>query len=925
MAAEKCTLFPEQLFESQDAFINHVKGYAVENGFNVRLDDVERDKGGKIRKRDIVCSSEGAPRGKESSGKREDSAGRSDVEDSEPMTPTKPSCVAHSGAHRRKSMKTGCRWLARASRQSSGMWKVIMLRLEHNHPLTTRYELFQPSAHVIRTGDDASISNATSAARAAMAGGSYRGPSIEFKNLFLQMSAACADLCWSAARHPETVAEVLSEIRRLNQHLEKHAENEDYELHASRSPRAISMLPTVSESGEDVNGEAVDASDKLPDHADSSLVMMGHSISDMVNHRMSSAQQPPQPSHFLNVPPHSASHHMEMSISDSPAQILARSQNRHIVEAQSPELNSTSSVTMAMHNGIVPDSALSPTTATAQPTAGPVKRSRGRPRKNPLDGKPTKPKAQQKRNQQPREQLDAQQLAHPAPTKPTPTPADLASLSHKIINQNIATSPVNVQRPLASSLALPPQPMQMHSHHVGRASMIAGGSVPPILDTRSHASSVQRQPQQPVPQPQQSPTFFLGAAEGIGYSERSAAAAAATAANMGFAATTANPTPNPTEAVGSNAAAAAATTATTTTFYAYQKPARANWDPATAAAAAAAAAAASVPAATGLSQYPAAAAATTHSAAATYASSSANVLRGGGLPSPATVATVPPTAAATPVPRSAAIPAIPTASASNASAPVSSAADHDADRYPAPRSGRSRAAATSTGERDGSNRSAKSWQASTAGVAADSGVVSSDSPHLGNAIAPAFHGYQPYQQHSYHSYQQQQQQQQQHHAEQPPDSVGAGSPPVSAISQLVISSSSAITGAAGGYSTVHLSQPPNPKNGSQRATTAHPGHQYQYHQSHQHFLQQQHQSQQQLLQLGRDPTGSTGQLNPYLLMSRAHQQQQKQLPRADISAHQLPPTAALSSLPPMAHNGGMMPGTSRRLDELQLNQYQSWQ
>ncbi|KAJ2752290.1 hypothetical protein GGI19_003935, partial [Coemansia pectinata] len=188
MAADKCTLIPEQLFDSQDAFISHVKHFALENGFNVRLDDVERDKGGSIRKRDIVCSSEGAPRGKESSSKREDSVCRSDIEDSEPMTPTKTSGLAHSGAHRRKSMKTGCRWLARASRQSSGMWKMIMLRLEHNHPLTTRYELFQPSSHVIRTGDDSSIGNATVAARAAMMNGTYRGPSLEFKDLFLQMS-----------------------------------------------------------------------------------------------------------------------------------------------------------------------------------------------------------------------------------------------------------------------------------------------------------------------------------------------------------------------------------------------------------------------------------------------------------------------------------------------------------------------------------------------------------------------------------------------------------------------------------------------------------------------------------------------------------------------------------------------------------------
>ncbi|KAJ2776845.1 hypothetical protein GGI15_004718, partial [Coemansia interrupta] len=174
MSAEKCTLIPEQLFESQEAFIVHVKRFAVENGFNVRLDDVERDKEGLIRKRDIVCSSEGAPRGKDAV-KRDGSVDRSEA-DTEPMTPTR-SAVAHSGAHRRKSMKTGCRWLARASRQPSGMWKIIMLRLEHNHELTTRYELPLPLSHTLRTGDNDSISAAALAAKSAMDAGGYAGPS----------------------------------------------------------------------------------------------------------------------------------------------------------------------------------------------------------------------------------------------------------------------------------------------------------------------------------------------------------------------------------------------------------------------------------------------------------------------------------------------------------------------------------------------------------------------------------------------------------------------------------------------------------------------------------------------------------------------------------------------------------------------------
>ncbi|KAJ2000755.1 hypothetical protein GGI04_004030, partial [Coemansia thaxteri] len=316
MASEKCTLIPEQLFESQDSFIMHVKQYAIENGFNVRLDDVERDKGGQIRKRDIVCSAEGAPRGKDATGKREDSVSRSDIDEGESMTPRAAGGVAHSGAHRRKSMKTGCRWLARASRQSSGMWKIIMLRLEHNHPLTSRYEMFLPTSHCIRTGDDNSIAGATMAARAAMINGSYRGPSVEFKNLFLQMSAACADLCWSAARHPETIVEVLSEIRRLNQHLDRQAD--DYDM---RSPRPHSPLPAPSEAADDEApaADAIDLADKVAE-GDSSLVAMGHhhhNVSAMINHHMTSHHQP---SHFLADVAMAA---------DSPAQIIARSQNRH--------------------------------------------------------------------------------------------------------------------------------------------------------------------------------------------------------------------------------------------------------------------------------------------------------------------------------------------------------------------------------------------------------------------------------------------------------------------------------------------------------------------------------------------------------------------------------------------------------------------
>ncbi|KAJ1960886.1 hypothetical protein GGI12_003558 [Dipsacomyces acuminosporus] len=456
MAAEKCTLLPEQLFVSQEAFIAHVRQFAAENGFNVRLDDVERDKEGTIRKRDIVCSSEGVPRSKEAQ-KREDSANKSDA-DSTDVVATSKSLVAHSGAHRRKSMKTGCRWLARASRQQSGMWKIIMLRLEHNHSLTARFDLLGASPHTIRTGDMASISAAAMAATAAVENGNYRGPSVEFKNLFLQMSAACADLCWSAARHPDTISEVLSEIRRLNQHLEHRNAREDTEpVAGASSSRAQSALPIISEANDENadtgDGADADGEDSKHPETDGSLVMMARP-SNGINHHIAPGS-PPQPSHFLNI---AQSAHQDqqqivdpVAITESPAQLLARTQNRGM-EAQSSDVNGSISlaVVAAAHTMAEANSspAVQPAAAPAQPT-GPVKRPRGRPRKNPVsaDGKPAKSKAQQKREQQQqqreqqqreqqqREQL-LQQQQQQQQQQSTPTPAALASLSQQIINQN---------------------------------------------------------------------------------------------------------------------------------------------------------------------------------------------------------------------------------------------------------------------------------------------------------------------------------------------------------------------------------------------------------------------------------------------------------------------------------------------------------
>ncbi|KAJ2511094.1 hypothetical protein H4217_007553 [Coemansia sp. RSA 1939] len=944
MATEKCTLIPEQLFESQDAFIAHVKHFAMENGFNVRLDDVERDKGGTIRKRDIVCSSEGTPRGKESTGnKREDSAAASDGggggSGDGPDTVTSPRVggVAHSGAHRRKSMKTGCRWLARASRQASGMWKIILLRLEHNHPLAARYELMMPSAHTIRTGDNASISAAALAARDAAEKGIYHVPSTEFKNLFLQMSAACADLCWSAARHPHTIAEVLSEIRRLNHHLDRH-NGPEYAIDAgelnsagtSASARPGSALPTISEDTVDHSnsGALTGDSDKTATN-DGSLMMMANGSAMAIDHRNgagSASSSQPHAVHFLDV-------------------ARATSQHNGIAGgvAQSPELSGTGNVSansIAAAAG-APDTALSPVPASvassganASSSSGPIKRARGRPRKNPLTAasegksaksKPSQKRGQQKEQRQQQQQQQQQQLAQVQP-KATPTPADLASLSHQIISQNSAsTSSSVVQRSINSSLALPSQPMQVHSHAGARASILAGNpSVPPAIDGRSHAGSVQRQPQQPQPQPQQSPTFFLGAAEGNGYSRQPATSAAAATASAAAGVEYANTPPPP---------AAAAATATTATYSDVSKTMgnKPTWTSQKSAATSrtAATTATTAASASGVLKHAAAispAAATAAAAAARTAAADAppnpNALRRH-IPPPA-IATVPPAAATEPVPRSAAVSAI-SNPAANASSSVDFGISSDRPRSAVP------VAATTT------------------------------------AAAATLPVYQTYQQ-------QQQQQQAANHHVQHQDTHAAyyqrsqtalasnmeSSAPVSTLNHILLSSNSSIPGGASAGTAV--------------ATT--PTSQQSY-----HYQQQQQQSNMFHINSAMQAThqvsrgSASASFNPYLLMSRTqqhhrqqqqdqqqqdqqqqhsyhvqkqqvqqqaatatpvqhfaeiggthhHQQQQQQQPQ------QSSPVNAFTTLPSLAHNGGVLSeaaAANRRLGEFHLNPYQNmnnWQ
>ncbi|KAJ2600387.1 hypothetical protein GGF39_001806 [Coemansia sp. RSA 1721] len=915
MASEKCTLIPEQLFESQDEFIMHVKRFAVENGFNVRLDDVERDKEGNIRKRDIVCSSEGAPRSKEV-GKREGSADHMETDGSDKATPSR-AAVAHSGVHRRKSMKTGCRWLARASRQPSGMWKIIMLRLEHNHELTTRYELMLPSTHVIRTGDNDSISAAALAARNAVDNGFYRGPSVEFKNLFLQMTVACSDLCWSAARHPETISEVLSEIRRLHQHLDKQSAVADVSDGSdARVVRGHSMLPAISEADD---GREDDTANGVADKGtagDGSLVMMGHSNGVVVGNHVA-ANSPPQPSHFLGVS-HLITQHMDVSMSESPAQILARSQN-HRVEAHSPEIgvsnptgmSAAAAVAAAVAAAKTADTPISPTQPSqgaAPSTTGAVKRSRGRPRKNPMaaDAKPTKTKAQQKREQQQREQQQQQQQQQQnAQLKPTPTPADLASLSHKIISQNAASSPANMQRPLSSALALPPQPIQVQQHAHNRGQLLGSNAgAPSIIEPRPHIAPAQRQAHPPQPQPQQSPTFFLGAAEGNGYPDRSAAAAA----NMGYSATTAA-----TAAATADSYSDVPETMGGAAYDIAQKPATATYS---------ATAASSTAAATGFPQYSAAAAAAAPKPAAANASSAANALRYS-LSSPAaaaaTTATVPSaaaTAAAATVPRSAAISAISESSANAAAAVDSETSSIDAAVAVAAASGygfagRSR---TNVGERDS---------------------------------VPVYHpqaGYQQYQQG----------QKQQRHgssASYRPQEPASSAAAMSAVTAAAVSDSP-VVGNIGhmvlpNNSSAYQSQLARMQataGGEPHAQRVHAHAQYQhYHYHHPNHPQQQ---QQQVFHLNQHMPGahmdrnedpaSAAHFNSYMIMSRAHhqqqqhqqqqqQQQQQHMPPPNEHfvgvAHQSPPIA-MSVLPPMTHSNSVL-STTRRFDELQLNPYTS--
>ncbi|KAJ2798381.1 hypothetical protein H4R20_004845 [Coemansia guatemalensis] len=868
MSAEKCTLIPEQLFDSQDAFISHVKRFAVENGFNVRLDDVERDKGGVIRKRDIVCSSEGAPRGKDA--KREDSAGRSDAENSEVMSPGK-SAVAHSGAHRRKSMKTGCRWLARASRQQSGMWKIIMLRLEHNHPLATRYELMMPTAHNIRTGDNASISAAAIAARTAVENGTYTGPSSEFKNLFLQMSAACDDLCWSAARHPETVPEVLSEIRRLNQHLDKHGGSVSVDDSGSGSTGM--SLPTIAEDRSVADAETTDAARALDTNG--TLVMMGRGTSAAGGRGM--VDSPLQASRMI----------------ETPAQIIAQSQNRNI-EPQSPELNAADN---APPTAVSAAAETSPAVSASQSSAapgGPVKRSRGRPRKNPVgaDGKPTKSRAQQKREQQ---RVQQQQLTQ---AQITPTPASLASLSQQIISQNAAPSPASVQRPLNSSLALPSQPIQSHVHQGGRTQIIGtDASIPSMLDARSHLSSVQRQQQQPQPQPQQSPTFFLGAAEGNGYSEHPAAAAAdPKSAALG--------TPTPATAAAADASSDVAANVGYAAPNIAQKPSAIR--PAIAPAPA-----------TDVPQYAAA-------SAAANASSATNTIWRDGLLSPArpTDTGVSPAAAA--VPRPAAVSAIsdPAPNAASAVGAVGQpatgpAAVDDRDHH--------LSLDAASGVRHDGQYAVDSPQLSVAG--------SISSVHNQAPAFPSYHSHPPPTGYHYAHPAYREQQQQQLHRQQQRQTASMGSgmqPPTSAMGHLVLSSNSAVTSAAGYHGQIarmhqdHSSPISADPAANQRAPLL--------------SLSQT----MQVAQQSRGQAPAAAQINPYFIMPRPQQQQQQQIPQSHLQPqkqqqqyqqpadhlvgvpHQSP--ATMSALPPMQNP--MISESGRRFDELQLNTYQgmgNWQ
>ena len=113
--SSKCTATPniEELnegntYSSEEAFVNAVKIYTKQKGFQIRLGKFEKNAAGLIRKKTIVCNREG------SSNKNLNSSNK----------------------RNRASQRYNCQFAVRASLNSSnGLWYIIFIRLEHNHTM----------------------------------------------------------------------------------------------------------------------------------------------------------------------------------------------------------------------------------------------------------------------------------------------------------------------------------------------------------------------------------------------------------------------------------------------------------------------------------------------------------------------------------------------------------------------------------------------------------------------------------------------------------------------------------------------------------------------------------------------------------------------------------------------------------------------
>jgi hypothetical protein len=108
--SEKPVIVPHngQLFGDEDEFIMAISEYARDNGFSIRRDRILKNKAGKVRKRDLVCSWARTPA----------------LNKGQPVDRNKP------------SQSTDCSFRVRASFDSRmGKWKMIFVNLLHNHAM----------------------------------------------------------------------------------------------------------------------------------------------------------------------------------------------------------------------------------------------------------------------------------------------------------------------------------------------------------------------------------------------------------------------------------------------------------------------------------------------------------------------------------------------------------------------------------------------------------------------------------------------------------------------------------------------------------------------------------------------------------------------------------------------------------------------